>query len=147
MPRTFIVYRPARHAVCDALLVVGRLAQPILWTANPDMRAGDRCLIYARAPQSRVVGGAVVTSDPFQLATGEWRGNICVFLRLLFETDVALDGMRRACSWTALRGKNCLKAIKFGRHGSGYANARPIPAPHDRSLWELARKAATLTIA
>ena len=137
MERTYILYRAAASEMCDALLAVGRLAQPILWTANPSVRAGDRCLIYSVKPKSAIVGAGVATSDPFKISTGEWAGSLCIFLRLLAHTNVPLGEMRERCRWKALRGRNAMRATRFGPHGGGMANARLIPPRHAELLWKL----------
>lgn len=138
MERTFILYRPAKSDMCDALLKVGHLAQPIIWTANPSVRAGDRCLIYSVSPKSSVVGAGIATSDSFKINTGDWAGAMCVYLRLLAETNLPLNEMRKQSKWAALRGRNALQATRFGPRGSGAANARKIPSPHAETLWRLA---------
>jgi hypothetical protein len=135
--KTVLLYRPAQDQLCDALLRVGHLAQPILWRANPDVRAGNRCLIYSVSPASSVVGLGTVVTDPFKVMTGEWSNATCVHIRLLAESALPLEDMRKRCSWTALRG-NALRATRFGPHGRGYGNSRIIPSPHDERLWDLA---------
>jgi hypothetical protein len=146
MERTFLLYRPAKSDMCDALLKVGHLAQPILWTANPSVRAGDRCLIYSASRKSSIVGAGIATSDPFKINTGEWTGAMCIFLRLVAETNLPLNDMRKNSRWSALRGRNALKATRFGPYGRGAANAREIPSPHAEVLWRLALDRAAETI-
>lgn len=138
MDNTFIIYRPASSDMCDALFKVARLGQPVLWTANPNVRAGDRCLIYTVRPRSAVVGTGVASSDAFVVKSGEWAGQTCIYLRLLTETSLTLREMKRSCRWGALRGNSPLRATRFGPHGKGYGNARLVPKPHDDVLWNLA---------